>query len=86
MGNSQFPEKASNPPRLGYRMRSGNVSNGSVADGRPVSLQVRFVPIADVTFSTITTTPSELMTRCGKGWIQSADASTTKEMTPAAKL
>ena len=29
---------------------------------------------------------AELKTGCGKGWIQSADASTTKEMTPAAKL
>ena len=27
----------------------------------------------------------EFKTGCGKGWIQSADASTTKEMTPAAK-
>jgi EF hand domain-containing protein len=29
---------------------------------------------------------AEFKTGCGKGWIQSADASTTKEMTPAAKL
>ena len=29
---------------------------------------------------------AEFKTGCGKGWVQSADASTTKEMTPAAKL
>ena len=29
---------------------------------------------------------AEFKTACGKGWVQSADASTTKEMTPAAKL
>jgi hypothetical protein len=29
---------------------------------------------------------AEFKTGCGKGWIQSADASTTKEMNPAAKL
>ena len=29
---------------------------------------------------------AEFMTGCGKGWVQSADASTTKEMPPAAKL
>ena len=28
---------------------------------------------------------AEFKTGCGKGWVQSADASTTKEMTPAAK-
>ena len=29
---------------------------------------------------------SEFKSGCGKGWIQSADASTTKAMTPPAKL
>jgi hypothetical protein len=29
---------------------------------------------------------AEFKTGCGKGWIQSADASTTKEMIPASKL
>jgi len=29
---------------------------------------------------------AEFTTGCGKGWIQSADASTTKEMTPSPKL
>ena len=29
---------------------------------------------------------AEFKTGCGKGWIQSADASTTKEMTPSPKL
>jgi hypothetical protein len=29
---------------------------------------------------------AEFKTGCGKGWIQSADASTTKEMSPPAKL
>ena len=29
---------------------------------------------------------AEFKSGCGKGWIQSADASTTKEMTPPAKL
>jgi hypothetical protein len=29
---------------------------------------------------------AEFNTGCGKGWIQSADASTTKEMTPSPKL
>ena len=29
---------------------------------------------------------SEFKTGCGKGWVQSADASTTKEMSPPAKL
>ena len=29
---------------------------------------------------------TEFKTGCGKGWIQSADASTTKEMTPSPKL
>jgi hypothetical protein len=29
---------------------------------------------------------AEFKTGCGKGWVQTADASTTKEMTPAAKL
>ena len=29
---------------------------------------------------------AEFKTGCRKGWVQSADASTTKEMTPAAKL
>ena len=29
---------------------------------------------------------AEFKTGCGKGWVQNADASTTKEMTPAAKL
>jgi EF hand len=29
---------------------------------------------------------AEFKTGCGKGWVQSADASTTKEMTPPAKL
>jgi major membrane immunogen (membrane-anchored lipoprotein) len=29
---------------------------------------------------------AEFKTGCGKGWIQSADASTTKEMTPAPNL
>ena len=29
---------------------------------------------------------AEFKTACGKGWVQSADASITKEMTPAAKL
>jgi hypothetical protein len=28
----------------------------------------------------------EFKTGCGKGWVQSADASTIKEMDPAAKL
>ena len=29
---------------------------------------------------------AEFKTACGKGWVQSADASTTKEMSPPAKL
>lgn len=29
---------------------------------------------------------AEFKTGCGKGWVQSADASTTKEMAPPAKL
>src|SRR5512134_550109 len=29
---------------------------------------------------------AEFKTGCGKGWVQSADASTTKEMTPSPKL
>ena len=29
---------------------------------------------------------AEFKTGCGKGWVQSADASTTKEMSPPAKL
>jgi hypothetical protein len=29
---------------------------------------------------------AEFQTGCGKGWVQSADASTTKEMSPPAKL
>jgi hypothetical protein len=29
---------------------------------------------------------AEFKTGCGKGWIQSADASATKEMTPTPKL
>jgi len=29
---------------------------------------------------------AEFKAGCGKGWIQSADASTTKEMSPPAKL
>ena len=29
---------------------------------------------------------AEFKTACGKGWVQSADASTTKEMTPSPKL
>ena len=29
---------------------------------------------------------AEFKTGCGKGWVQSADASTTKQMTPPAKL
>jgi EF hand len=29
---------------------------------------------------------AEFRTACGKGWVQSADASTTKEMTPSPKL
>jgi hypothetical protein len=28
---------------------------------------------------------AEFKTRCGKGWVQSADASTTKQMSPPAK-
>jgi hypothetical protein len=30
--------------------------------------------------------PAEFKTGCGKGWVQSADASTTKEMTTTPKL
>jgi hypothetical protein len=33
-----------------------------------------------------TISKAEFKTGCGKGWIQSADASTIKEMDPAAKL
>lgn len=33
-----------------------------------------------------TISAAEFKTGCGKGWIQSADASTIKEMDPAAKL
>ena len=29
---------------------------------------------------------AEFKVACGKGWVQSADASTTKQMTPPAKL
>jgi hypothetical protein len=33
-----------------------------------------------------TISAAEFKIDCGKGWVQSADASTTKEMSPPAKL